>query len=219
MNNSNIITWINNSVDLAIGMQLAKFSTSKEVWDHLAKLYTKANFAKRYQLEMKICTIQQGDKSIQVFYNELSNLWDQLALTEPEELGIVKLYCKYREEQCLVQFLMPLRDKFETLHSSIFHRTPFPSVDSVLNELQVEEVRVQSHKLSSSSLNTSTFAAARSRRVAMDECSYCKGKWHWKSQCPKLSQQHELPQKGGAAAVLHIEIDSKFESRKDDWTW
>ncbi|KAM2248946.1 hypothetical protein ACFXTI_003656 [Malus domestica] len=31
MNNSNIITWINNSVDLTVGMQLAKFSTSKEV--------------------------------------------------------------------------------------------------------------------------------------------------------------------------------------------
>ncbi|KAM1261911.1 hypothetical protein ACFX2G_027718 [Malus domestica] len=195
MNNSKIITWINNSVDLAIGMQLAKFSTSKEVWDHLAKLYTKANFAKRYQLEMEIRTIQQGDKSIQVFYNELTNLWDQLALTEPEELGIVKLYCKYREEQRLVQFLMPLRDEFETLRSSILHRTSLPSVDSVLNELQAEEVRVQSHRLSSSSSNTSAFAAARSRRVAMDECSYCKGKGHWKSQCPKLFQQHELPQK------------------------
>ncbi|XP_050149267.1 uncharacterized protein LOC126624273 isoform X2 [Malus sylvestris] len=219
MNNSKIITWINNSVDLAIGMQLAKFSTSKEVWDHLAKLYTKANFAKRYQLEMEIRTIQQGDKSIQVFYNELTNLWDQLALTEPEELGIVKLYCKYREEQRLVQFLMPLRDEFETLRSSILHRTPLPSVDSVLNELQAEEVRVQSHRLSSSSSNTSAFAAARSRRVAMDECSYCKGKGHWKSQCPKLSQQHELPQKGGAAAVLHIGTDSKSKSRKDDWTW
>ncbi|CAN6709012.1 unnamed protein product [Malus baccata var. baccata] len=181
MNNSKIITWINNSVDLAIGMQLAKFSTSKEVWDHLAKLYTKANFAKRYQLEMEIRTIQQGDKSIQVFYNELTNLWDQLALSEPEELGIVKLYCKYREEQLLVQFLMPFRDEFETLRSSILHRTPLPSVDYVLNELQAEEVRVQSHRLSSSLSNTSAFAAARSRRVAIDECSYCKGKGHWKS--------------------------------------
>ncbi|XP_070682349.1 uncharacterized protein [Malus domestica] len=179
MNNSKIITWINNYVDLTIGMQLAKFSTSKDVWDHLAKLYTKANFAKRYQLEMEIRAIQQGDKSIQVFYNELTDLWDQLALTEPEELGIVKLYCQYREER-LVQSLMPFRDEFETLCSSILHRTPLPSVDSVLNELQAEEVCVQSHRLSSSLSNTSALVAAISCRVAMDKCSYCKGKGYWK---------------------------------------
>ncbi|KAM2676691.1 hypothetical protein EV1_003337 [Malus domestica] len=114
---------------------------------------------------------------------------------------------------------MPLRDEFDTFRSFILHRTPLPSVDSVLNELQAKEVRVQSHRLSSSLSNTSTFTAARSRKVAMDECSYCKGKGHWKSQCPKLSQQHELPQKGGATVVLHIGTDSKSESRKDDWTW
>lgn len=44
--------------DLIIEMQLAKFSISKEVWDHLAKLYTKVNFAKSYQIEMKICAIE-----------------------------------------------------------------------------------------------------------------------------------------------------------------
>ncbi|KAM1297870.1 hypothetical protein ACFX15_023985 [Malus domestica] len=54
---------------------------------------------------------------------------------------------------------MPLRDDFETLRSSILHRTPLPSVDSVLNELQAEEVRVQSHRLSSSLSNTSALAA------------------------------------------------------------
>ncbi|XP_070679424.1 uncharacterized protein [Malus domestica] len=230
MNNSKIITWINNSVDLTIGMQLAKFSTCKEVWDHLAKLYTKANFAKRYQLEMEIRAIQQGDKSIQVFYNEMTNLWDQLALTEPKGLGIVELYCQYREEQRLVQFLMPLRDEFETLRSSILHRTHLPSVDSVLNELQVEEVCVQLHRLSSSLSNTSALAAAIGPRprnktgVAMDECSYCKGKGHWKSQCPELSQKHGFPHKPPHVAavvpsVLHIANDSESESRKDDWAW
>jgi hypothetical protein len=30
-NNANIITWINNSVEHSIGMQLAKYETTKEV--------------------------------------------------------------------------------------------------------------------------------------------------------------------------------------------
>ncbi|XP_070675656.1 uncharacterized protein [Malus domestica] len=227
VNNSKIIIRINNYVDLTIGMQLAKFSTSKEVWDHLAKLYTKANFAKRYQLEMEIHAIQQGDKSIQVFHNEMTNLWDQLALIEPKGLGNVELYCQYREEQCLVQFLMPLRDEFETLCRCILHKTPLPSVDYVLNELQVEEVRVQSHRLSSSLSNTLALAAAIrpipriKTSVAMDDRSYCKGKGHWKSQCPELSQKHGFPRRPPLAAavvssVLHITTDSESKSRKDD---
>jgi hypothetical protein len=34
-NNAKIITWINNSVEHYIGMQLAKYETTNEVWDHL----------------------------------------------------------------------------------------------------------------------------------------------------------------------------------------
>jgi hypothetical protein len=36
-NNSKIITWINNYVEHSIGIQLVKYETSKEVWDHLQR--------------------------------------------------------------------------------------------------------------------------------------------------------------------------------------
>ncbi|TQD70136.1 hypothetical protein C1H46_044329 [Malus baccata] len=228
MNNSKIITWINNSVDMAIGIQLAKFSTSKEVWDHLAKLYTKANFAKRYQLEMEIRAIQQGEKSIQDFYNEMTSLWDQLALTEPKELSIVEVYCQYREEQRLVQFLMPLRDEFETLRSSILHRTPLPSVDSVLHELQAEEVRVQSHshRLSSALSNSSALAmTTRSRPcgkrvIGMDECAYCKGKGHWKVNCPELLNDNKkqlAAETNPPKALAMLTLETTTIDRVDDF--
>jgi hypothetical protein len=53
-NNANIITWINNSVEHFIGTQLAKYETTKEVRDHLQRLFTQLNFAKQYQLENDI---------------------------------------------------------------------------------------------------------------------------------------------------------------------
>ncbi|KAF6165273.1 hypothetical protein GIB67_042689 [Kingdonia uniflora] len=56
MNNSKIITWISNSIELSIGVQLAKFQMAKE---------------------------RQGDCNIQKFYGVMTVLWDQLALTEP----------------------------------------------------------------------------------------------------------------------------------------
>ncbi|GKG19173.1 gag-pol polyprotein [Tanacetum coccineum] len=115
VNNSKIITWINNSVTPCIGLQLAKYETAKAVWDHLAKLYTQSNFAKQYQLETDIHALQQNDSSIWDFYSSMSALWDQLALTEPATLSSFDPYIKQRESQCLVQFLMALRHDFEGL--------------------------------------------------------------------------------------------------------
>ena len=57
-NNSKIITWIINSVELSIGARLAKYEMTKEVWDHLQRLYTQSNFAKEYQLEIDIRALQ-----------------------------------------------------------------------------------------------------------------------------------------------------------------
>ncbi|XP_073130006.1 uncharacterized protein [Henckelia pumila] len=86
VNNSKIITWINNSVESSIGIQLAKYEMAEEVWDHLQRLYTQSNFAKQYQLEIDIRALQQKSMSIQKFYSAMTNLWDQLALTESLEL-------------------------------------------------------------------------------------------------------------------------------------
>ena len=53
-NNANIITWINNFVEHSMGTQLVKYETTKEVWDHLQRLFMQSNFAKQYQLENDI---------------------------------------------------------------------------------------------------------------------------------------------------------------------
>ena len=84
-NNAKIITWINNSVEHSISMELVKYETTKEVWDHLQRLVTQSNFAKQYQLENDIRALHQKNMSIQEFYPVMTDLWDQLALTESVE--------------------------------------------------------------------------------------------------------------------------------------
>jgi hypothetical protein len=108
-NNAKIITWINNSVEHSIGTQLAKYETAKEVWDHLQRLFTQSNFAKQYQLENDIQALHQKNMSIQEFYSIMTDLWDQLALTESAELKACGAYIERREQQRLVQFLTVLR--------------------------------------------------------------------------------------------------------------
>ncbi|XP_019427158.1 PREDICTED: uncharacterized protein LOC109335479 [Lupinus angustifolius] len=141
VNNSKIITWINNSVSQSIGFQLAKYDSASQVWEHLKRLYVQSNFAKQYQLEIDIRALQQHSMSIQEFYSAMTNLWDQLALTESAELQAFTPYTDRQEQQRLVQFLMALRNDFEGLRGSILHRTPLPSVDSVVNELLAEEAQ------------------------------------------------------------------------------
>jgi len=139
-NNAKIITWINNSVEHSIGTQLAKYETIKEVWDHLQKLFTQSNFAKQNQLENDIRALHQKNMSIQEFYSAMTDLWDQLALTESAELKACGAYIKRREYQWLVQFLTALHGDFEGLRGSILHRSPLPFVDLVVSELLVEEI-------------------------------------------------------------------------------
>lgn len=73
-NNAKIITWINNSVEHLIRMQLVKYETTKEVWDHLQRLFTQSNFAKQYQLENGIQAIHQKNMSIQKFYSAMTDI-------------------------------------------------------------------------------------------------------------------------------------------------
>jgi hypothetical protein len=61
-------------------MQLAKYETTKEVWDHLQRLFTQSNFAKQYQLENNIRALYHKNMGIQEFYFAMTNFWDQLAL-------------------------------------------------------------------------------------------------------------------------------------------
>ncbi|CAH9130393.1 unnamed protein product [Cuscuta epithymum] len=207
-NNSKIITWINNSVEHRIGMQLAKYDTAKQVWDYLQKLYVRSNFAVQYQLEADIrALVQTEDMGIEEFYNKMTMLWDQLAATESAELRAFAPYIARREEQRLVQFLMALRSEFELMRGSILHRTPLPSVDSVVHELLAEETRLKTHTSKAAHASTpSVFAVPQSadssamavrtqrfsqnRHMTTQECAYCKEQGHWKNQCPKLLERN-----------------------------
>jgi len=67
---------INNSIKHSIGTQLVKYETTKEVWDHLQRLFIQSNFTKQYQLENDIPALYKKNKSIHEFYSVVIDLWD-----------------------------------------------------------------------------------------------------------------------------------------------
>jgi len=131
--------------------------------------------------------------NIQEFYSVMTDLWDQLALTELAKLKASGAYLERREQQRLVQFLTALHSDFEGLRGSILHRSPLPFVDSVVSELFVEEIRLQSYfeneifsasnpfVLAVPSKPSSNHQNKLYTRVSFDKCSFCKQKGHWKA--------------------------------------
>ena len=81
---------------------MEKSETTKEVWDHLKRPYTRSNFEKKHQLEIDIRALQQRNMSIREFYSAMTGFWDQLALIESDELKACGAYMAHREEQQLV---------------------------------------------------------------------------------------------------------------------
>jgi hypothetical protein len=146
---------------------------------------------RQYQLENDIRALHQKNMSIQEFYYVMTNLWNQLALTELTELKAYGAYIERREQQRLVQFLIALHSDFEGLRGSILHCSPLPSVDSVVSELLAEEIHLQSYSEKGilSASNPSVLAVPSKplsnhqnksyTRVGFDECSFCKQKGHW----------------------------------------
>ena len=86
------------------------------------------------------------------------------------------------------------------------HCSPFPSVDSIVNELFAEEIRLKSHSKKGifSAMNPSVLIVPSKlpsnsknktyTRVSFDERSFCKQKGHCKAKCPKLRNQNQSQQ-------------------------
>lgn len=90
---------------------------------------------------------------------------------------------------------MALTDDFEGICGTILHRSPLPSLDSVVNELLAEELRLKVAPgkgllpLPCYAVLAAPISSLINRpptRMPFDECSFCHQRGHWKSQCPKF---------------------------------
>ncbi|KAJ4952783.1 hypothetical protein NE237_029615 [Protea cynaroides] len=109
--NHQAITWLHNSCVPSINVQFGRYETAKEVWDLLASRYTTADLAHQYQILISLANLkhEQG-QLVADFLPQMQSLWDQLSMSEPKwkssEDAI--LFQTYRDQQRLMQFLMPL---------------------------------------------------------------------------------------------------------------
>ncbi|KAG9446583.1 hypothetical protein H6P81_012711 [Aristolochia fimbriata] len=174
-NNSRAITLLASALSPSISLQVGKFEFAYDAWSFLEKRFVGTNFAQKYKLEMDIRSLRQGPSLfISDFFAQMSLLWDQSAVMYPKFAcdKDILLFQSYIDEVKLVQFLMALRDNFEAVRSSMFYRTPLPSVETALSELLSEETRRQTGGILGSSITeTETVLAATPRRSSKFLCS------------------------------------------------
>lgn len=190
-----IITWILASVDPQMINNLRSFSTAKDMWDYLKRVYNQDNAAKRFQLELDIATYRQGSLSIQDYYSGFLNLWAEHSAilhadVSKESLAAVQQVYEVGKRD---QFLMKLRPEFEVVRAALLNRSPSPSLDVCLGELLREEQRL----LTQGSMTHDNFVSdavsvaysaegkGKGRDMTTVQCFCCKQFGHIARNCSK----------------------------------
>lgn len=81
--NDLVITWILNTVADEISDGLNYVTTAKEVWLELAERFSGTNGHRIYQVLKDTHSLEQGNKSVEVYFHKLKGLWDEYAVLEP----------------------------------------------------------------------------------------------------------------------------------------
>ncbi|GFZ21039.1 hypothetical protein Acr_29g0002010 [Actinidia rufa] len=148
---------------------------------------------------------QEPGQSIIAFLPQIYSIWDQLTPSEPKWLcaGDSTLFSTYRDQQCLILFLMGLSDIYEPVRASLLHRIPLPTLKQAISELSSEETRLglvsTSHVATAlatpgprgrgSSSGSRSFSASGSQSSGgsasrPNECTFCHATDHRLLTCP-----------------------------------
>ncbi|KAG6521505.1 hypothetical protein ZIOFF_018626 [Zingiber officinale] len=163
------------------------------MWDYLKRIYHQDNTARRFQLELEIGNLSQGDLSIEQYYSGFLNLWGEYsniiyAKVPKEALASIQAIHEVNKRD---QFLMKLRSDFDVARAGLLNRNPVPSLDICLGELLREEQRLATQAVLGASLEKSTVInvayAAQGRNRGKDQlqCYSCKEFGHIARNCSK----------------------------------
>ena len=151
ISNHHIITWFRNTSIPSIVDEFGNIDIAKEVWDLLVTRYARPSGARYFKLTCELYQIRQKpSERITVYHSRLKSIWDQLiafelVLSNSTDTKLVYVHC---EQGRLFQFLMGLRDEFESARSHILHQDPLPTVSQAIHKLVDNETRLQTEPIS-----------------------------------------------------------------------
>ena len=183
-----------------------EYETVKDVWDAVHKYHSKKNDrSKIAQLVSRSCALQQGEKSVLTYANELSDIYRELDYYRP--LAHNSVEWEYILMDRVYRLLQGLRSEFEGIRGQLLSREAPLSFDNTITQLLNEESRLQEQKGVSecsvfaitdqksirptqngqSALPVNEIKKGQPKNRENQWCNYCKRKGHTKEKWWKLN--------------------------------
>ena len=143
--NSQVMSWLINSIMPNIGENFLLYETVAEVWEAVKETYSyKDNTPELVTIEGALHNLRQGDLSVTEYYNKLQTYWQQLDAFEkykwssPEDS---QQYKKIIETKRVYKFCLGLTSNLDAVRGRIFGTKPLPSLREAFSEVRREESR------------------------------------------------------------------------------
>ncbi|XP_074347626.1 uncharacterized protein LOC141686490 [Apium graveolens] len=148
--NDMVISWIMNTVSDEVSNGMYFVTSTQDVWIELHDQFLSVNGHQVYQVLRAIYALEQGDKSIEIYYHKLRNLWDEYAALEAVlsckcgcKCGFHKLHEDRNQRKKLLQFLMGLNDSFSVARGQILIMSPLPTISQAFSLVRQDEKQKQ----------------------------------------------------------------------------
>ena len=134
-NNDMIISWILNTVSDQISNSLSFVHSASALWLELQEHYSQLDGHRIYQLSNDITQLKQVNTSVEVYYQRLKGLWDEIDALEAPYICTCNCVCENgrhsgdrEQRKRLIQFLMGLDECYSNIRGQILLIQPLPSV-------------------------------------------------------------------------------------------
>lgn len=129
-----VTSWILNYIAKELVEAFLYVSSSAQLWNEIKERYGEANGPMIYQLKREISSISQGNMTVAEYYTKLKMLWDELLYLMPlpnldHECNAVKELTNMMFSGQLMEFLIGLNERFDSIRNQILLLEPLPTVN------------------------------------------------------------------------------------------
>lgn len=94
-----VISWILNTVSDEISTCMDFVNSAEEMWNELHDQFVSIDGHRVYQILKDLHALEQGDRSVELYYHKMKNLWDEYSALEP--IVVCKCNCKCESHKLL----------------------------------------------------------------------------------------------------------------------
>lgn len=145
--NDMVATWLMNSVSKNIGQSLLFMSTAESIWNNLMSRFKQDDAPRVFEIEQRLCNINQGSLDVSAYYTELITLWEEyknyielpVCTCGRCECNAAGLWEQLQQRGRVTKFLMGLNDSYEQTRRYILMLKPIPTIEEAFNIVAQDE--------------------------------------------------------------------------------